>query len=422
MRTPTPLAPHKSGVHRVAAIALYRTLLAQCALAPLSPEVRDDLRNITRNRFRANRYNASEHQLKVYFEAGYEAVDHLDAAVAGNRKSTKYLKKLATEVAPEWMKKAPISPAMRLAERTKVKGESSLQAINLDLLPPVHSSQDVASLEEVEATDKPLFPGAPQGSIFARPLPKSMLRGTRRVPQLISANWIPMLRMGKPQPPALSSYITSRVKVRQNRHDRKQRLASEIEIASAEDQWDHMIHSMTPQAQSDRKQRSPTEPSWTDEITTALNHVEEVILAEKLKNIRVAGAMQRIVEREQALYEKEREEIRAARKQASAERKRKLAEVEQQLKNLKFEDVDLDQIPDIPQDLTKKLDRKHGMVNSIEQATFDILDMGLKERGMLKVVAEPGDKHLSKALHEARSSKASPPSSTSNEASRSAPD
>lgn len=82
---------HKSGAHRLAAIALYRALVSQCRKLDIPAERGDELHNLIKNRFSSFRHTTSHRELKLLFEAGYEAVDHLDAAVAGEDKSKQYV-------------------------------------------------------------------------------------------------------------------------------------------------------------------------------------------------------------------------------------------------------------------------------------------------------------------------------------------
>ncbi|KXS98056.1 hypothetical protein AC578_8772 [Pseudocercospora eumusae] len=88
---PTFVVPHRSGAHRVAAIALYRSLLTQCKRIPLPAVHGEELYNLVKNRFRTFRHNTSHRQLKVAFEAGYAAVDYLDAAITGDAKAKDYM-------------------------------------------------------------------------------------------------------------------------------------------------------------------------------------------------------------------------------------------------------------------------------------------------------------------------------------------
>ncbi|EME87575.1 uncharacterized protein MYCFIDRAFT_191970 [Pseudocercospora fijiensis CIRAD86] len=88
---PTFVVPHRSGAHRVAAIALYRALLTQCKRTSLPAVHGEELHNLIKNRFRGFRYDTSHRHQKVAFEAGYEAVDYLDAAVNGEVGAKEYI-------------------------------------------------------------------------------------------------------------------------------------------------------------------------------------------------------------------------------------------------------------------------------------------------------------------------------------------
>jgi hypothetical protein len=285
---PQSLIPRRSGRHRIAAIALYRALLLQCRAITLPRIQRDELQNIVRNRFHDARHNTSPRQLTTSFEAGYEAIDHLDAAVAGNEENKSYIVSL--------LERAPL----------RVKQ-------------PKPSAQ---------APDKPASPIAnpdtqPKLSIFDRPLTLEKLSGKRHVPVLFSANRIPVLRVKKPQPESLSGYIRARIEQRQGWHDRRHRLLEEVDLASHEDTWDEIIAKTAgPVPQDTRAVGWAKEPRWRDVPSDGLGEVLRMILEEKKKNMVMAEKMQNVVDREQHLFDMEK----AERKEKRTNREMKVPE------------------------------------------------------------------------------------------------
>ncbi|KAK3698451.1 hypothetical protein LTR37_016922 [Vermiconidia calcicola] len=293
---PTHLVPRKSGAHRLAAIALYRALLTQSRAAPLAANQRNELQNLVRNRFKRSQHVHSIRRLKVSFEAGYEGLDCLDAAVAGEGESIAYLAQLL-EKAPSQAKAAPPSP------------------------------------KKVVKTEKNGEPMTPKISLFDRPLPLSQLSGKRHVPVLFSANHIPVLRLEKPQPESLSRKIRQRIERRQKWHDQRHRLEDEREIARREDEWDRLVGEEYDIGESNDSVSmvdamragalgGSVEPKWTDAVDEGLEAVQGKLREERERNRVVAEKMQAVVDRERELFEREKLERKEEKVRERLERKR----------------------------------------------------------------------------------------------------
>lgn len=278
---PKFLVPHKSGAHRIAAIALYRALLTQSQRVsiPQSPAANTELQNVVRNRFKQARHVTSYRQLKTSFEAGYEAVDHLDSAVAGSEEAKELIVDLLAK-APEGVKRPP-----RISQKV-----------------------DKKLLRRRELAARP-----PRINMFDRPLPLEQLSGERKVPVLFTANHIPVLRFTKPQPTSLSGYITNRIVQRQKRHDRRQMLEEALKLAGEEDRWDSIVQQFS--GIDGRKSSSggwrvqpAKEGLWRDVVVEALDAVLAKLEREKELNRIMAVKMQGVVDRETAMAEKEARE------------------------------------------------------------------------------------------------------------------
>lgn len=270
---PKFLLPIRSGRHRVAAIALFRALLSQCrALSGIGSQQREELQNLIRNRFKQARHVQSNARLRINFEAGYEAVDHLDAAVAGSEESKGYILQLLDKAHPRAKQTPPI-------------------------VLPKTLRRDVEKRQRKEAAQA--RHEEPRVSLFERPVPLEQLSGKRHVPILASANSIPFLRIKKPQPESLSAYLSKRIKTRQKRHDMRQRLEAEVDFARHEDTWDSIVsqHKGVGRDSSVR---------WSSGARLALRGVQDKLTGEKLKNQAMAEKMQAVVDREQELFDKER--------------------------------------------------------------------------------------------------------------------
>lgn len=162
-------------------------------------------------------------------------------------------------------------------------------------------------------------PPAPRGTALdARPRPAFSLPSKRRVPVLISANKIPVLRLTKPQPASLSHYIKSRIVDRQKRQDRKASLEDQLQLARWEDDWDDILSQ-----KGVRQPKSKQEGTWSREVFLLLKETLKKIEEEGRKNREMAERMVKIVDREKELAEIER---KARRREKNEERRRRKAE------------------------------------------------------------------------------------------------
>ncbi|KAK0284980.1 hypothetical protein LTR35_005180 [Friedmanniomyces endolithicus] len=304
---PAHRLPRNSTAHRIAAIALYRALLLSTRTLPpqtFPPPERTSLQNIIRNRFKQARHEQSPRYLRLCFEAGYEALDRLDAAgaVAGDaqdekrEESASYILALLAR-APEKVKRAPPLTAL---------DPSLLKDLKLHL-----RTRPNATATTTE-TEKP--------SLFDRPLPLAQLKGgKRRVPVLYNAQGVPVLRLSKPQPAALSGYINHRAEVKQKRHDTRHRLTEELEGARWEDGWDGILERETG-VRERNEQGKWRGVGWTQEIVSARDEVGRRLGEDAEKRRVMGGRMQGVVDRERAMAEREgREEAERAFWEASME-------------------------------------------------------------------------------------------------------
>lgn len=283
---PSFLVPRHVSAHRISAIALYRALLHQSRAVPLPAQSQKELQNVVRNRCKQSIHLHSYQRLKLVFQAGYEALDHLDAAVAGDEQSTSYIAELLAK-APAKVKAdppAPILPKRKSKERREI-----------DISTAMARSSPAAKPSTTE--------------LFSRPHPLSQLSGKRRVPVLFSANSIPILRIKKPQPESLSGFIRHRIEQRQRRHDRKHWLMEQIQFARYEDLWDEIVEREVGVRDDDGR-----ELTWAEEFEVAKTQVDWLIRLEGKKNVAMAAKMQGIVDRETEMFERERAERKEAKR------------------------------------------------------------------------------------------------------------
>ena len=282
---PSFLVPRHVSAHRISAIALYRALLHQSRAAPLPKQSQKELQNIVRNRCKQSIHLHSYQRLKLAFQAGYEALDHLDAAVAGDEKSASYIAELLVK-APAKVKADPPVPLVskKKSKENKSKGSIAATSISSALKPST-------------------------AELFSRPHQLSQLSGKRHIPVLFSANNIPILRIKKPQPENLSGFIKNRITQRQRRHDRRHWLLEQIEFAQYEDLWDEIVESEVGVGGEVWE-----EPTWAEEFEIANGEVDYRIRLEGRKNAAMAAKMQGIVDRETYIFEREREERKEAKR------------------------------------------------------------------------------------------------------------
>jgi len=284
---PSFLVPRHVSAHRISAIALYRALLHQSRAVPLPAQSQKELQNVVRNRCKQSIHLHSYQRLKLAFQAGYEALDHLDAAAAGDEKSTSYIAELLAK-APAKVKADP--PAPILSKRRSKENKSNE--------PPATDNSSPASKPSTT-------------ELFSRPHPLSQLSGKRHIPVLFSANSIPILRIKKPQPESLSGFIKHRITQRQRRHDRRHWLMEQIQFAQYEDLWDEILER---EVGVGAGAEAWEEPTWAMEFENAKSEVDWLIRQEGRKNVAMAAKMQGIVDRETEAFERERRERKEARR------------------------------------------------------------------------------------------------------------
>nr|POE47360.1 hypothetical protein CFP56_00691 [Quercus suber] len=290
---PAHLIPHKSGLHRIAAIALYRALLTQAQRCPLPSLQRHELQNVVRTRFKHARFDTSQRQLKIRFAAGYEALDILDTAVAERKSDT--VESLLQGV-PDSAKQIPVTVLPKALRREREGRERRAR----------QGEVDAARARRTSA-------------LFARPLPLEKLSGARHVPVLFRANFVPVLRVKKPQPAALSRYIRQRVQSRQRRHDRKQQLEAELRVAKWEDTWDNIVGKLEGVRDSEGGKNVEDvrgEGKWTHVLHKAIDQVLWYMRQEAARLRAMATKMQGVVDRERILYDQEKLERHRKKREA----------------------------------------------------------------------------------------------------------
>ncbi|KAI9891829.1 MAG: hypothetical protein M1814_002394 [Vezdaea aestivalis] len=142
--------------------------------------------------------------------------------------------------------------------------------------------------------------------IFQRPY--QTISGRRHVPILVSANQFPMLRIKKPQPPALTAAIV-RARRRLERHvSMGQSLEILYERSCEEDDWEYRLIQMGLEG-------NIKESSYSDSVRVAQADLTTIMRYDRTKKITIAKRFTEIVDQERALYLKERDERKRQRMQ-----------------------------------------------------------------------------------------------------------
>ncbi|KAF2748138.1 hypothetical protein M011DRAFT_422345 [Sporormia fimetaria CBS 119925] len=269
---PRFILPKRSTQHRVAAIALYRALLSRCTFAPLQDEHRSSLRNAIRQKFRRNRKIASSHQLGLAFRAGYEVLDHLDAASAGDSFSTDFITTELSELG-SGLKRPPIRKPPPP--------------------PPPPGKHELACLPPEQAV------------LRVRPYEK--VNGPRHVPILSTANRIPFLRLRKPQPASLSRVLRQKLDRRIEIFERRILLGNYwLPLTVQEDRWDQILREELGIPEGTEGTR---EGKWSDAVRKAYADNTKQYETEVTRDKAIADKMLEIVDKETELALKEGQKI-----------------------------------------------------------------------------------------------------------------
>ncbi|KAF2842375.1 hypothetical protein M501DRAFT_411806 [Patellaria atrata CBS 101060] len=262
---PLYIHPKKLLAHRVAAIALYRGLLSACADIPFEPNQRTKLQNITRNRFKHNQGLQSKRLLRQAFYAGYEALNVLESAAAGDVTSGERILSILSQTPSRLTRR----PKQRALKRLPVKDDRART------LPP--------------------------GQKLLETRPHKHVTGIRRVPKLIYANGFPMLRIKKPQSHSVGRVIRQLVSQRVRRwEDRWQLEDWWIPMSRMEDRWDNILL-----AECGVGDVQESESKWEYSVLSAFQDLRARQDKTRDKGTQMARRMQEIVDQEQELANNE---------------------------------------------------------------------------------------------------------------------
>ncbi|KAJ5086641.1 hypothetical protein NUU61_007948 [Penicillium alfredii] len=280
------VVPKFSGVHRFACLALYRSLLRQCAPSASNAPWLKETKSLVRQKFQKYKSLQSPSQTTHALKAGYEALDLLESASRGSEHDAGRIRTLLAQT-----KSLKDEHATRQREITAAIKSAKLKAA-VHKPPMPRKAQKQESIRHQEETARPR-PDTP--SILARPRP--VVSGKRRVPVLVNARGIPYLRIKKPQPRNLSGLLRNKLERRWNWIERRDRLQLELLFAQDEDSWDALTH-------------FDELATWTADIKLSINQVNRNISQMDMKHKRMAESMWKIVLAERELAKTEEERLR----------------------------------------------------------------------------------------------------------------
>ncbi|KAI4245477.1 MAG: hypothetical protein L6R40_002538 [Gallowayella cf. fulva] len=261
-----------SGVHKFACLALFRALLRQSR--QLLP---DNSANLLRKHviadFRTYAKTRNQAVIRAALTTGYGVLEDLTI-----RKS-------------HVLRQIPkLSSQEKVVLRHSDKGRASMKDQDSRTVQPKSRPVDTGRRWPHPDAQPVLLAGLAQ--------PPSG-RG-RRIPSMVNANHIPILRFKKPQSPFLSHMIRQKNDEREKRIDRTQRLENLLPLAEDEDRWDAIVRRMTGFSSiNDTTQ-------WATATREALFHVKKLHNDSSKKRMHIAQRMFEIMQKEKkkAYHEK----------------------------------------------------------------------------------------------------------------------
>jgi len=213
-----------------------------------------------------------------------QALDLLDASAAGDIPSTARLTTLLSRT-PAYLKRPPKRAGPKLK----------------------NSRKDASRVVCVAGSTK---------AIDARPRPAAALTGVRKVPKLVNANALPILRWKKPQPESLSRVIRDKVNQKQRRMTMRNELQDYgLPMGQWEDEWDRLVR------EQGGGREEEEEPRWAEAVRLGIRGLVRDVEELKVRGKEMARRMAEIVERERELAEGERRERLEKRRAERAARR-----------------------------------------------------------------------------------------------------
>ncbi|OAP54249.1 hypothetical protein AYL99_11350 [Fonsecaea erecta] len=225
---PRIVAPHKSGLHRLACLSLYKALLhesTRVGAAVDNPAVTRTLQSLIRFRFDRDRKLLSPSQVANGFEAGHGALSLLRQCA---RKSDDALNKLSQTLE---------HVALQAESTARYRGELASRWKP----PPPQRRPHLENLRRIaNRANHMSTPDNPR--IFQHPRPISEVKsGVRKVPNLILAQGVPLLKYPGPTPVLLNRILKTKIQWGVRKWAQHLDIAARIQIGEWEDDWDSIL-------------------------------------------------------------------------------------------------------------------------------------------------------------------------------------
>ena len=183
--------------------------------------------------------------------------------------------------------------------RAKIPTPRTKPSVQTKLIAPPHAFRGDASARSSPPLAKPSEVGNTTEPISSQGGLNIAHHRRRRVPKLVSACGIPMLRWGKYQSPRISRIIRYKIKSRERIFQQRLALQDQLDMARSEDTWDEILQK---HCGMDSESQDPT---WSNVWQTALTWTNQRIWQMTKINTDRAREMYAIMQRETALAKAE---------------------------------------------------------------------------------------------------------------------
>jgi hypothetical protein len=220
--------PHKLSLHRPSCLSLYRALLRESTRASRATnnEVScEPLRSLISTRFHSDKKILSYRQAATGLSIGYGYLKLLQDCSSGSTTARERVSKTLAEVTTH--RNALYTYRKALASKWKPPPEERIKHIR--------NVRGIANPDNHKSTPA-------ERRIFQHPRPLSEIKsGVRKVPNLILAQGIPLLKYPGPTPVLLNRILKEKINWNLLKWEQHKDLEYKIEIGEAEDQWDLLL-------------------------------------------------------------------------------------------------------------------------------------------------------------------------------------
>jgi hypothetical protein len=225
---PRKIVPHKSSLHCPSCLSLYRALLRESARASRATDDEvscEPLRSLISTRFHKDKKLLSYSQTAASLSVGYGYLKLLQDCSAGSSAAHERVKKTLAEVTSQ--RNALHTYRKEIASKWKP--------------PPAEKILHLRNLRAI-ASPQNHEPASSEKRIFQHPRPLSEIKSSvRKVPNLILAQGIPLLKYPGPTPVLLNRILKEKINWNLLKWQQHKDLEYKIEIGEAEDQWDRLL-------------------------------------------------------------------------------------------------------------------------------------------------------------------------------------